>query len=69
MWTDQLPEPTDILIVTRAPGSKSVFVEIDRLSDGTYRATAGDLFGSKEITRDSDLETVLRKVGKTQFRS
>ncbi len=60
-WTDQVPEATDVIASFSAPRPASS-VEIDKLPDGMYRATAGNLFGSQELTRNTNLEALLRRV-------
>lgn len=70
-WSDQQPEPTDIVIssihITVKGEGLPVYVEIDKLPDGSFRATGGNLFGSMEIARNNDLETLLRQVAKTKL--
>jgi hypothetical protein len=62
-WTDQTPEATDVLLQGKAffePRGEYVNFEIDRLPDGRFRATVGNLFGSEEVHRDGDLDQCLR---------
>jgi hypothetical protein len=62
-WTDQSPPATDILLSAHFSTSdgRRVWIEVDKL-ERKYRATAGNLFGSQEITRNRDLESVLRTI-------
>ena len=64
-WTDQDPPAKNVLfsgyILHRGD---HVHIEIDKLDDGIYRATAGNLFGSQEIGRHRDIEVVLWTIQK-----
>jgi hypothetical protein len=40
---------------------KLTYLEIDKLSDGRYRATVGTLFEHEEICRTGDLEALVRQ--------
>jgi hypothetical protein len=75
-WTDQKPPAGDVLlsarITTYRPGynhrDKAIHFEIDKLEDGTYRATVGNLFGSQEVIRHRSLEAVLRAIDRLHDR-
>jgi len=64
-WKDQAPEATDVIAILFVPDENggSAQVEIDYLEkEKIYRATAGNLFISKELYRNADLEVLLRRV-------
>ena len=52
-WPDQNPPATDIVLHLNVPcaGGSPAYLEIDKLPDGTYRATVGTLFEHQEICR------------------
>lgn len=66
-WNDQNPLPTDVICTVSAP-TRGTQIEIDKLPDGMYRATAGNLFQSQEIGRSRELEPLLRKMNKLIWR-
>jgi hypothetical protein len=61
-WPDQHPPATDIILHVNVPcaGGSPAYLEIDKLPDGTYRATVGTLFEHQEICRTGDLEALVR---------
>lgn len=62
-WTDQDPPADNVLLqASLTHRNQHVRFEIDKLADGTYRATAGNLFGSQEITRHRNIEMVLHAI-------
>jgi len=64
-WTDQDPPAENVLLTAYIlHRGDHVHVEIDKLADGTYRATGGNLFGSQEITRHRNIEMVLYAIQK-----
>lgn len=58
-WTDQDPPATDVILQFRHEAG--CYIEIDKLPGG-YRATAGNLFGSREIAQHTSLDALLREV-------
>jgi hypothetical protein len=63
VWPDQDPPATDVLLHLNVPcsgGGTPAYLEIDKLSDGRYRATVGTLFECQEICRTGDLEALVR---------
>jgi len=61
-WQDQKPPAEDVIIALKPTALTQGYIEIDRLSDGSYRATHGSSFGSLELCRTNDLEGLLRKL-------
>lgn len=64
VWPDQNPSATDIILHLNVPcsgGGSPVYLEIDKLPDGLYRATVGTLFEFQEICRTADLEVLVRQ--------
>ena len=61
--TDTAYGPTDDVIITLRPvaGGHNT-IEIDRLQDGSYRATHRAGAGSLELCRTADLEKLLRQL-------
>jgi hypothetical protein len=54
VWSEQDPPATDVLLHVNVPcsgGGSPAYLEIDKLPDGTYRATVGTLFEHQEICR------------------
>jgi hypothetical protein len=63
-WPEQEPPSTDVilhLVVPCSGGGTPVYLEIDKLADGRYRATVGTLFEHQEICRTGDLEALVRQ--------
>ena len=62
-WPDQDPPASDVILHVNVPcaGGSSAYLEIDKLPDGTYRATVGTLFQFQEICRTRDLEALIRQ--------
>jgi hypothetical protein len=65
-WPDQDPPATDVILHVNVPcagtgPSSPVYLEIDKLPDGAYRATVGTLFEFQEICRTRDLEALVRQ--------
>jgi hypothetical protein len=63
VWRDQDPPATDVLLDFTVPfsgGGTPAYLEIDKLSEGLYRATVGTLFEYQELCRTGDLEGLLR---------
>ena len=63
-WTDRDPPETDPLLQMTIPyrrGGQTCRLEIDKLPDGDYRVTVGTPFEAQELSRTSDLETLLRR--------
>jgi hypothetical protein len=63
-WQGQDPPATDVLLHLNVPCSgrgTPARLEIDKLSDGRYRATVGTLFECHEICRTGDLEALVRQ--------
>ncbi len=64
-WQDQNPPAEDVVLALRMPERpylRAGTVEVDRLPDGDYRVTSGNLFGSEEIGRGDDLEAIMRNL-------
>ena len=63
VWQGQDPPATDLLLHLNVPcaGASPAYLEIDKLSDGRYRATVGTLFQYQELCRTTDLEELLRR--------
>ena len=59
----QNPSVTDVILHVNVPcaGGAPTYLEIDKLSDGRYRATVGTLFEHQEICRTGDLEALIRQ--------
>jgi hypothetical protein len=65
-WPDQNPPASDVILHVNVPcagggSDKLTYLEIDKLPDGTYRATVGTLFEHQEICRTGDLEALVRQ--------
>ena len=63
-WVDQSPPATDVLIDgigMKLANGVSAHIEIDKLPQGDYRRTVGNLFWSREIMVSASLEDVLRE--------
>ena len=62
-WPDQHPPSTDVILHVNVPcaGGQPAYLEIDKLPDGTYRATVGTLFEHQEVCRTRDLEALVRQ--------
>jgi hypothetical protein len=62
-WKDQNPPVTDVLcsMQVQINGQPSFTIEVDKLDQQTYRATMGDLFQFRELTRTWQLEELLRR--------
>lgn len=63
-WPNQIPPASDVLLRLNVPcsgGGSPASLEIDKLPDGTYRATVGTLFEHQEICRTGDLEALVRQ--------
>lgn len=63
-WLNQDPPAEDVVVVLRPNGNGAGYIEVDRLADGTYRATHGSAFGCIGITRTRDPEGLLRQLNK-----
>ena len=66
VWPDQDPPASDVILHVNVPcagtgPSSLVYLEIDKLPDGAYRATVGTLFQHQEICRTRDLEALVRQ--------
>jgi hypothetical protein len=63
VWPAQNPPATDVILHVNVPcaGGMPAYLEIDKLSDGRYRATVGTLFEHQEICRTGDLEALVRQ--------
>ena len=61
-WPDQNPLANDVILHVNVPcaGGSPAYLEIDKLPDGSYRATVGTLFEHQEICRTRDLEALVR---------
>lgn len=60
-WNDQDPQAIDVVLSGwLLIGGEKTHFEIDRLSNGIYRATVGNLFGSHEIAQGANLDRVIR---------
>ena len=62
-WPDQNPLANDVILHVNVPcaGGSPAYLEIDKLTDGSYRATVGTLFEHQEICRTRDLEALVRQ--------
>ncbi|BDG70687.1 hypothetical protein [Roseomonas fluvialis] len=56
------PSPDDVIITLRPVAGGSSTIEIDRLRDGSYRATHRAGMGTLELCRTDDLERLLRQL-------
>ncbi|MEO3474695.1 hypothetical protein AAFN86_22710 [Roseomonas sp. CAU 1739] len=56
------PSPDDVIITLRPVAGGASTIEIDRLQDGSYRATHRAGLGSLELCRTDDLERLLRQL-------
>ena len=63
VWPNSDPPATDVILHVNVPcaGGSPAYLEIDKLTDGTYRATVGTLFEHQEICRTGDLEALVRQ--------
>ncbi len=59
---DPSPSPDDVIITLRPVAGGSSTIEIDRLRDGSYRATHRAGMGTLELCRTADLERLLRQL-------
>lgn len=59
---DNGPNAEDVIITLRPVAGGSSTIEIDRLQDGSYRATHRAGLGSLELCRTDDLERLLRQL-------
>lgn len=62
MMNDTDPAVSDVLITLRPAAGGANTIEIDRLSDGSYRATHRAGLSSLELCRTADLERLLREL-------
>lgn len=60
--SDADPLPEDVIITLRPAAGGASTIEIDRLRDGSYRATHRAGQGSLELCRTLDLERLLRQL-------
>lgn len=60
--TTEGPAPDDVIITLRPVAGGATTIEIDRLTDGSYRATHRAGFGTLELCRTDDLERLLRQL-------
>jgi hypothetical protein len=63
-WSDQDPPATDALLHLNVPcsgGGTPARLELDKLPNGSERATVGTLFEHQEICRTGDLEALVRQ--------
>ncbi len=56
------PAPDDVIITLRPVAGSATTIEIDRLTDGSYRATHRAGLGTLELCRTDDLERLLRQL-------
>ncbi len=56
------PPAEDVIITLRPAAGGASTIEIDRLRDGSYRATHRAGLGSLELCRTGDLERLLRQL-------
>ncbi len=54
--------PDDVIITLRPVAGGASTIEIERLQDGSYRATHRAGLGSLELCRTADLERLLRQL-------
>ena len=64
-WPDENPPATDVILHLNVPcagigPASPVYLEIDKLLSGHYRATVGTLFEHQEVCRTRDLEALVR---------
>lgn len=59
---DTAPPAEDVIITLRPASGAASTIEIDRLSDGSYRATHRAGTGTLELCRTDDLERLLRQL-------
>lgn len=64
--TESNPPPEDVIITLR-PAAGASTIEIDRLSDGSYRATHRAGLGMLELCRTADLERLLRQLNEAMI--
>ncbi len=55
-------QPDDVIITLRPVAGGTSTIEIDRLQDGSYRATHRAGLGTLELCRTDDLERLLRQL-------
>lgn len=55
-------QPDDVIITLRPVAGGASTIEIERLQDGSYRATHRAGMGSLELCRTGDLERLLRQL-------
>lgn len=55
-------QPDDVIITLRPVAGGTSTIEIERLQDGSYRATHRAGLGSLELCRTDDLERLLRQL-------
>jgi hypothetical protein len=55
-WPDQNPLANDVILHVNVPcaGGSPAYLEIDKLPDGTYRATVGTLFEHQDDLPDAE---------------
>jgi len=61
------PPPEDVIITLRPAAGGASTIEIDRLRDGSYRATHRAGLGSLELCRTEDLERLLRQLNEAML--
>ncbi len=64
---DTEAQPEDVIITLRPAAGGASTIEIDRLSDGSYRATHRAGQGSLELCRTADLERLLRQLNEAML--
>ncbi|WP_137126965.1 hypothetical protein [Roseomonas sp. HF4] len=64
---DSGPPPEDVIITLRPAAGGASTIEIDRLRDGSYRATHRAGLGSLELCRTEDLERLLRQLNEAML--
>ena len=67
MPPDTDPPAEDVIITLRPAAGGASTIEIDRLSDGSYRATHRAGLGSLELCRTADLERLLRQLNEAML--
>jgi hypothetical protein len=68
MATPDTDPPTEDVIITLRPAAGGAStIEIDRLRDGSYRATHRAGLGSLELCRTADLERLLRQLNEAML--
>jgi len=60
--TQEHPQPDDVIITLRPVAGGASTIEIERLNDGSYRATQRGGPLSLELCRTDDLERLLRQL-------